>query len=147
MQGFFDHQHRRLGILLAWGLGSAATGVLAAANRDPFSRNYGLQAAAWGAIDAALAFFGRRGARESAARQVFGEISEQEVDTAARGFRRILLINSGLDVGYVLAGALLAQRAKTPGRRGMGAGIVVQGLFLLIYDGILAYEISRDLGE
>ena len=46
---------------------------------------------------------------------------------------RLLIINSLLDVGYVLVGAILCTR-KTPMLRGFGAAIIVQGLFLLVFD-------------
>src|SRR4051794_23885520 len=122
MDNFFDHQHKRLGILLAWGVGSIISGLFLTANPDPFTRQYGLQAALWGAIDTALALVGRRGAKESSGRLDRGEINDAEVSKAAQGFQRILLINSGLDVGYVLVGALLTTRAKSQSRKGMGLG-------------------------
>lgn len=51
----------------------------------------------------------------------------------AAAFRELLLINSGLDVGYlVVGGVLLAQKKSMP--RGFGLAIVVQGAFLLVFD-------------
>ncbi len=47
--------------------------------------------------------------------------------------RQILSINSGLDVGYIVAGIVLATRSQ-PLLKGFGWAVVVQGLFLLIFD-------------
>lgn len=48
-------------------------------------------------------------------------------------FRRLLLINSGLDVVYlIVGGVLLLQRQPMP--RGFGAAICLQGLALLVFD-------------
>ena len=49
----------------------------------------------------------------------------------ARTLRRVLLINAGLDVGYVVGGAALARSGR---RTGDGVAIVVQGAFLLWLD-------------
>jgi hypothetical protein len=63
---------------------------------------------------------------------------------AARRFRTILLINAGLHVGYVAGSwALLRGARGRDDRAGMGLGIVIQGLFLLVYDGVLACMIGR----
>ena len=141
---FYAYQRRRLGLLLGWGLGCVAVAPLALASRDPLARHAGLQAAVWGAIDAGIALVGRRSAGQGAARAVAGTVPAAETRQAARGFRRILRINVALDAGYVLAGAgLLARAGARRDRRGMGLGILSQGLFLLIYDSALAVEVGR----
>ena len=131
---FFHFQERALGVLWAWGIGSVMVGAPALLSRRPALRQAGLQAVAWGAIDAALAWFGRRGARTKIAQ------AAPDALTQARRFRTILLINAGLDVGYVAGGLALARRARgRPDRLGIGLGIAGQGLFLLIYDSLLAW--------
>jgi type IV secretory pathway VirB6-like protein len=47
--------------------------------------------------------------------------------------RQVLSINSGLDVGYIVAGIVLATSSQ-PLLKGFGWAVVVQGLFLLIFD-------------
>lgn len=137
-QDFFRFQYRALGVLWAWGLGSVAAGVPALLSRDQRIRQAGVQAIVWGAIDAALAWFGRRGARDKI-RQGVDDGSQQ-----ARRFRTILLINVGLDVGYVGGGwALLCGGHGRDQRVGMGFGIIIQGLFLLVYDSVLAWMVGR----
>jgi hypothetical protein len=48
-------------------------------------------------------------------------------------FRRLLLVNSGLDVGYLVVAVVLATR-KPAMVKGFGAAIAVQGGYLLVYD-------------
>lgn len=141
---FFAYQRRMLGILLAWGLGNMLLGVLAWAIRDPLVRQFGVQALVWGAIDAALALFGRRSARRKAAAYERGDLDNADMLREAANMRRILLVNAGLDVGYIVGGVWVMRRFHARrDRRGMGLGILVQGAFLLVYDSLLARDISR----
>jgi hypothetical protein len=74
-------------------------------------------------------------------------LTDHKFGQEVRNFRRILQFNTGLDVGYMLAGLWLI---KTAGQRrqrtGMGLGIIVQGLFLFVYDGLLALDVGRRWG-
>lgn len=145
-ENFFDYQRRALRPLLVWGVGSAVAGALLL----PFAgfwRQFGLQAASWGAIDAALAAFGRAGAARKAARLAAGELAADEAEQAAAQFRRVLLVNAGLDLLYIASGLFTALRFRErPDRVGLGAGIVVQGLFLLVFDTLLARAVGRRFG-
>lgn len=140
---FYIYQRKRFGILLAWGIANVLGGLVAGRHKNPIVKHTGLQAAGWGTIDAALALFGIRGAQAAQSRLERGEIGDTEQLQAAKGFRRILLINAGLDVGYVLGGALLALKSSRDDRKGMGLGIILQGLFLLAYDGLVGLEVGE----
>lgn len=141
---FYVYQRRALRPLLQWGIGSTLIGALLSALPNPFWRQFGLQAASWGFIDLLLALAGRRQALLRAERLAAGELDQDDSDRDAAQFRRVLLINAGLDVGYIAAGAFTAKRfAQRPDRRGLGLGILVQGIFLLLFDALVA----RDVGE
>jgi hypothetical protein len=62
-----------------------------------------------------------------------------------RSLRRLLLINTGLDVLYVVGGAVLALTLGVgdPTWRGHGWGIVVQGAFLFVFDLFHAQQVPR----
>jgi hypothetical protein len=47
--------------------------------------------------------------------------------------RKILMVNSGLDLAYITTGIILATRQK-PLLKGFGWAVLIQGLFLLIFD-------------
>lgn len=133
---FFRWQEQALGWLLSWGIGSVVVGAgLATARRD-LIRQFGLQAVAWGAIDAALAFNGRITACRKQSDPTTSPTKE------AAKFQRIVAINAGLDVLYILGGLQLS-RDRRGARQGMGRGIAIQGAFLLVYDLILTWQSGR----
>lgn len=115
--------------LLLWSILSIAGGALLQAARAPFWRAFGQQAIGWGAIDAALAIFGRRGLEKKVQRGY----PPTEAASDLRNLRRILWVNTGLDVLYMLGGLALLRRDDET-QRGHGAGILVQGLFLFKFD-------------
>ncbi|WP_372595425.1 hypothetical protein [Actinotalea sp.] len=87
---------------------------------------FGRQTVDWAAINALLALGGWAALRR---RSTAGSRSDETADRVRR-LRRVLLVNAGLDVGYVVGGIALARTA----RRGDGLAIVVQGTFLLWLD-------------
>lgn len=118
-----------------WGAASIAAGLgLAAARRDPWSRAFGLQNAGWGAVDLAIVVVARRLQARRTARLPDPHAADA-VAREARMLRRALLVNVVLDAGYVVGGAALwRRRLDRPAAAGAGAGIVLQGAFLLVHD-------------
>lgn len=115
--------------LTAWSLASVLAGGVALARRPgPVATGVARQGLAWGAVDLGVAALSLRPPRPAPEQQ------------AAASLRRLLLLNSVLDVGYVVAGALLWRAGTVRGRdsRGDGAGVVVQGAFLLVLDTVHA---------
>ncbi len=116
--------------LTAWSVGSLAAGALLLAGR-PGAVGTGVarQTLAWGAVDLGIAALSAR-----------GRPAEADEPRAAAALRRLLLLNAALDVGYVAAGAWLWRAGRVRGRdsRGDGAGVVVQGAFLLVLDAVHA---------
>ena len=119
-----DVESRLTAALGRWAVGSVVAGALLSV--PPRTRGFGRQTLAWGAVDGALAAVG---ARRRAARG----------PTDARRLRRVLLLNAGLDVGYLVVGAWLVRDGRWPGD---GAAVLVQGTFLLVLDGAAAHALS-----
>jgi hypothetical protein len=119
-----DVESRLTSALGRWAAGSVAAGALLSV--PPQTRGFGRQTLAWGAIDGAIA---RVGARRRAARGA----------TDPDRLRRVLLVNAGLDVGYLAAGAWLVRDGRW---RGDGAAVLVQGAFLLVLDGTAARALT-----
>lgn len=103
-------------VLGGWSAGSVALG--AALSLSPRTRGFARQTVAWGAVDGAIAYVGAR-----------NRTAKGPTDPAR--LRRVLLVNAGLDVGYLAAGTWLVQR---PRWRGDGLAVLVQGAFLLVLD-------------
>lgn len=128
--------------LLAWSVLSIAGGALLQLARAPFWRAFGQQAMGWGAIDAALAIFGRRGLEAKVERGY----PPVEATKDLHNLRRLLWFNAGLDVLYMLGGVALLRR-DDKAQRGHGAGILFQALFLFKFDLLHALLLTRRAGH
>jgi hypothetical protein len=92
------------------------------------------QFAGWGIIDLGIAWLGLSSSKKRAADPAAHNIAQQH--QARAHLRKLLWVNTGLDIGYIAGGALLS---RTKGRhirfwRGAGRGIILQGGFLFIFD-------------
>ncbi len=128
---FQDALSRRL---LLWSTLSIVAGaIMLLAGDAPWWRGFGLQAVVWGAIDAGIALFGQRASQK---RQASAPPGPETTAREARNLRRLLWINTGLDVLYVAGGLLLVSTRgqSDPFAAGTGWGIVLQGGFLFVFD-------------
>jgi hypothetical protein len=103
--------------------GWAAASVLAGAAAYPRRRGFGRQTAAWGAVDGVIAYVGHR----------------RRGSSSPDRLRRVLLVNAGLDVGYLAAGAWLVRDGRWSGD---GVAVLVQGGFLLGLDILAARALT-----
>ena len=122
------HQDRAMDILLAWGGLSVGAGAVMVFQPSPVVRAFGIQNLAWGAINAGIALWAQNSIKE---KRRNGFSMEEE----RASFRRILLINTLLDLLYVAVGVGLMLSEKES-LRGHGIGVTVQGSFLFFFDGI-----------
>ncbi len=99
-----------------------AGGGLWAAGHSQIARSFGRQTLAWGVVNAAIVMYGR---------------SRPDPDPAR--LRKILMINTLADVGYISVGAWLLRKQRY---RGDGAAVVAQGGFLLAMDSHYAYHLQ-----
>ncbi|MBL7700811.1 MAG: hypothetical protein JNM14_01055 [Ferruginibacter sp.] len=132
--------------LAGWSAVNIVGSGIATDTRNKENRNFHQMNVMWGGINLAIAGLGYWGARRE-------KIDNPTMESAMKHQRRIektYLINAGLDVLYVGAGLLMNQTAdnqKKPDKfRGYGNSIMLQGGFLLLYDGIM-YAIHRKHGK
>lgn len=126
----------RLGL---WGAGSVLAGTLvltvlaATRRRSPLLLHFGIQTAAWGAVDLAICAW------------AWGGLALRDLDSATR-LVNILWLNVGLDAGYAGIGLTLAicawRLGPKPGGIGAGIAIIVQGLALALLDLVLITQIA-----
>lgn len=90
--------------LLAWSLLSIAGGAAFWLSGPGYNQGLGVQAVLWGLIDGAIALFGLRGLAHKLNQPFDAALAEK--DTAR--LRKLLWINSALDVVYSAAGITLA---------------------------------------
>jgi hypothetical protein len=122
-------------ILGGWAVGNIALGATLASQRDGEDRYFHAMNAGWNLVNLGLATAGYLSAvkADPSALSLYESINEQH------SIQKIFLFNAGLDVGYMLGGAYLMERAKNtenkPERlRGFGKSIVLQGAFLFAFD-------------
>jgi hypothetical protein len=136
-------QRNAMWILGAWAGASILSGVgLSVQSENTTLRYLGFQNIGWGAVNAAIAvsaLFGLSG--QFAALDTLGTDGRALLDELSQEqtFAKILLVNTGLDVGYMLVGAALMWGARNGLARseevfGSGLGVVIQGAFLLVFD-------------
>jgi carboxylesterase len=143
-----DFQLRLGRRLLMWAIPSVAAGLALSLLASGFWQAVGIQAAAWGTVDGAVALFGRRAARRKGSSARSGPAAEAGPAVTARRlessrFRRILWINTGLDLLYIAGGIAVSFTLGrgSPLALGHGVGIVLQGAFLLFFDLIHAQAV------
>ena len=120
--GVADVEQHLTRALSVWAAGSVLAGGLLARRSPGFAR----QTALWGVVDGAIAAAG------AAKRRRTGPADR-------RRLRRVLLVNAGLDVGYLAAGAWLVRDGRW---RGDGQAVLVQGAFLLALDSAAASALT-----
>lgn len=126
--------------LLLWSALSVVGGALLLFGA-PFQRGVGVQTLMWGVIDAAIALFGLVSLRRKQQRP-----EANKPDTLVREaqrLRRLLLLNAGLDVLYIVGGMVVLNGFTTDFARGNGVGIILQGGFLLLFDTFYALRVQR----
>ena len=128
--------------LIAWSVLSLLVGAVLWFSANGFRHGLGLQAVLWGMIDAGIAFLGLRGLASKLIR-AFDPLRAAE-DT--RKLRKLLWINTGLDLLYVLGGFSLAFTLGQSDEflRGSGFGVVIQGAFLFLFDLLHALSIPSE---
>jgi hypothetical protein len=135
----FAYQRRAMAALIGWAFGSIMAGGLWWYDRHPVMRGIGTQFVGWGAIDGIIALFGLRGAVQGAQQLASGALNADEHARRAQRFERLLWINTALDALYMLGGGWLVYRhPQRPERRGMGWGVIIQGVFLWFFDSVNA---------
>lgn len=138
---FNDTLSRRL---LSWSWFSIGSGLGLNQLDDEFAQGVGQQFFSWGAIDAIIALVGKWNNRKNRALPEAEQPAKQAAE--ARKLRRILLINTGLDILYILGGLWLWRNKGHDSRkwRGHALGIIIQGGFLFIFDLLHAFKIPTN---
>lgn len=146
-----DHL-KRLGI---WGVTNvvAGAGLLAIGSPGvspleappPALRGFGIQSIGWGAVNLAIAGIGLVNTASDV------DLTREAALAAEDDNAKVLWVNVGLDVGYMMAGGVLMAAGASGAQPAVdwtahGAGVITQGLGLLVLD-VVAVWGSADREE
>ena len=135
----------RMIVLGSWGAANLAGGLVgyATANTQEWKAFHGMNAI-WGGVNALIAVGGYAGARKEAEK----EYNFDQAYDRYKATKRLYLINAGLDVLYIGTGIALdaaSANFKNPQMwSGFGKSIAMQGVALLIFDGVMYGVHQRD---
>jgi hypothetical protein len=125
-------------VLGAWALGNFLVSGFLATQTEGEWRNFHLMNVGWNVVNAGIAVGGYLGAASTDPAGISAVQALRQQGT----IEKALLFNAGLDVGYVMTGFFLRERAKTSEKadmlRGIGTSLILQGAFLFAFDVVLA---------
>jgi hypothetical protein len=144
-----QHTRNAMWVLGGWASANVLVGAIGLAGaKTPQNRAFHQMNLGWGLINLGLAASGIW----TAAHTDPAQLDWLQSMDAQQKLQRIFLLNAGLDVGYVMTGAWLQERAgnvsKNSARlRGFGRSIALQGAFLFVFDlGAYFYHSRLDAG-
>jgi hypothetical protein len=132
----WEYQQTLVRRLIQWALLSLALGTLSGRR---FWRGMGGQFIGWALVNLGIASFGIT-TSENRRVALTDQLAPEVVEREAENLRRLLWINTALDLLYVAGGRWLVRR----GKHGTGWGIVVQGTFLFLFDLIHALGVPDE---
>lgn len=120
-------------VLGGWAVANMAVGLGLQGSATGETKYFHQMNAGWNVVNLALA-----GASYWAASRVDPSgVDLAESFRQQHNIQKILLLNAGLDVGYIAAGAWMNERGmrlQSDRLRGFGKSLIVQGAFLLVFD-------------
>lgn len=139
-----EKQRKSMLILGTWAVGNIAAGALLYNKHQGSERHFHIMNASWNLVNVSLATLGYLAAVKTDP----SSMGLYESIQAQNGLEKIFLFNAGLDVGYMLGGAYLMERAKNASKnkdqlKGFGKSILLQGAFLFVFD-LAAYFWQHD---
>lgn len=118
-----------------WAVVNIGAGLALRGSSEGATREFHTMNALWNTVNLGIAGFGYYAATQS-------DPASWDLATSLgkhQNFQKILLFNAGLDVGYIMGGLYLTERAKRPDvnsdqLKGFGNSIMLQGAFLMVFD-------------
>lgn len=119
-------------LLGGWSVANIATGTYGRLQTGGATRYFHEMNAAWNSVNLAIAGFGYYGAKRADT-----DLSLTETVRESNNLDKILLLNTGLNVGYMATGAYLWERGirkQSDRQSGYGQSLILQGAFLFVFD-------------
>lgn len=130
---------RGLAVLGGWAASNLLVSGIAMGQTDGSNHYFHQMNIGWGAVNLVLAGAGYRAARRAANQPPTDRAGNVRAQLRAE---KLYLFNSGLDVAYLATGLYLLEKGRNPTAsgspdrwRGYGQSLMLQGGFLLLFDG------------
>ncbi|HVW12757.1 MAG TPA: hypothetical protein VHB54_02980 [Mucilaginibacter sp.] len=124
-------------VLGSWGIANLGGGLVGWNVQASHEMRYFFQMnTAWGAVDFATALLGYSGTQKNKKKPLTAAETIKEQDR----IQKIFFVNGCLDVAYIGTGLYLklnGDSRNSPMMRGYGESLLMQGGFLLIFDGLM----------
>ena len=123
-----------------WSVANIATGFILSGQTDGEARYFWRMNGYWNIVNLGLAGMGYLGSIKGLGKKY----TFTENVKAQGNVEKLYLLNLGLDAAYITGGFLLRERGRTrtdqktrDQLKGYGSSLILQGGFLMIYDGIV----------
>jgi hypothetical protein len=135
-------------VLGSWAVGNMAVGAVGYYNSSGSTKYFHQMNFFWNTVNLAIAGFGYYGSLEGNGLGLSLAESIQEQNS----LEKILLFNAGLDIGYMATGLYLRERSFNSTKnqemfKGYGESLILQGGFLLLFDGIMYFAQNKHQGK
>lgn len=130
-----DYNRKGMLILGSWAIGNMVWGGIAAGQTTGEVKAFHQMNLYWNSVNLLIAGFGYWQATQNP-----GDLGFLETLEAQQSIEKILLVNAALDVAYMAGGLYLKERGLRKSNlklQGFGKSIILQGAFLLLFDGIM----------
>lgn len=140
-------QQTGMKVLAGWAGANIISGAYFTSHTSGSAQYFHRMNAYWNVVNGALAGFSLwRLSKEHLGDDYFAEIYKKQ-----HTLEKIFMVNAGLDAAYMLGGLYLNKRSKNDGSnsnrsKGYGNSIILQGGFLLLFDGVL-YTLMHQKGK
>ena len=137
-----DLNRKGLTILGSWAGANLITNGILLTNASGSDKYFYQMNVYWNVVNGALAGLGVLQAKKTQANLSPFQTLEEQSST-----EKTFLVNTGLDVAYVMTGVYLLEKSKNSidsqeKLKGYGQSVILQGGFLLLFDGIM-YGVHR----
>ena len=144
-KGRIDITQKGMYVLGSWAIANMAYSGYRLTNTEGEQKYFHQFNVMWNTVNIALA-------AGSLLTNDFETLGLQKTLAEQHKMEKILLLNMGLDVGYIATGFFLKEKGKTatnkPERfRGFGNSLLLQGGFLLAFDGVFYYALQKHGGK
>lgn len=130
-----DYNQKGMLVLGTWAVGNMIWGGIGASQRTGETKAFHQMNLYWNSVNLLIAGFGYwQATKENPGTDFWATMeAQQEIE-------KILLLNGALDLAYMAGGLYMKERGLRTGNSkliGFGKSVILQGAFLLVFDGVM----------